>query len=463
MSSHPLEAPLSVSELTALIKDNLESTFFYCVVEGEISTIAFPASGHVYLTLKDDSAVLKAVLWRGQAQKYFAYLKQGEKIEARGSLSLYLPRGEYQLVINHLAPQGEGRLYAQFKALQAKLAKEGLFNTVHKKTIKKHPHVIGLITSETGAALQDVHKTLSLHRPDISTILYPTLVQGERAPHAIVEAINKANQEGKADTLLLVRGGGSLEDLWAFNDEGVARAIFSSVIPIITGIGHETDTTIADLVADLRAETPTMAAKLVAISKEELYQTLDMFFLKLEQQIQLKISTLIQQVGTYELKIKAYHPHSQLGAMNIRLGYLDQRLKAAITLQKKTWQSRLLNLESQLSLLSLKQKRATLLERTHYLETQLIKGMEAHYKTYGYGLSSLVTRLNALSPLAIFKRGYSLVEKFYEDKREKLEIQERAKPLVSSIGMVTRGEKLKIHLSDGYIIAQVEEAQKRAK
>lgn len=266
---------ITVSELNQQIKFQLEGSFFHCLVEGEISNVIRAQSGHIYFNLKDENSMIRCVAWRSNAMHFNEFIENGAKVEIQGKLSLYVPRGDYQLVINRLAPLGRGNLYVAFEQLREKLHKEGLFNPEHKKLIPQYPKKIGIVTSPNAAALQDVLKVLKDHRPDIPYEVYPTLVQGFDAAPQIAKAIERANDVTNCDVLLVVRGGGSIEDLWCFNDARVVRAIFASRVPVITGIGHEVDTTLSDFVADLRAPTPTAAAKLSSISQQEIMQTLD--------------------------------------------------------------------------------------------------------------------------------------------------------------------------------------------
>jgi exodeoxyribonuclease VII large subunit len=254
---------LTVSQLTFRIRKLLESdpTLQDVWVEGEISNLSRPASGHVYFTLKDKNASIRCVMWKHSAARLQVSMREGAAIEAHGKIEVYDPQGQYQLIVNIVQPKGEGALYQEFLRLKAMLEAEGLFNMERKRPIPALPRTIGIVTSETGAALRDMLNTLRRRLPLVRVILVPSPVQGTEAPAALVRALDLLNRQNP-DVILLARGGGSIEDLWAFNDEGVVRAVVDSRIPVICGVGHETDFSLCDFAADLRAPTPTAAAEL---------------------------------------------------------------------------------------------------------------------------------------------------------------------------------------------------------
>ena len=263
---------ITITELTRQIKYSLESSFPRVWVEGEISNFKHHTSGHLYFTLKDEGAQLSAVMWRSRVSYLSFQPEDGMKVIARGSITVYPPRGNYQLDVEQIQPLGLGELQQAFERLKQKLDAEGLFDAEHKKPIPEFPERIGLVTSETGAALKDIRSVLSRRQPSVEVILAPVRVQGAGAAEEIADAIKDMNQFGDIDVLIVGRGGGSLEDLWAFNEEIVARAIYASKIPIISAVGHEIDFSIADFVADLRAPTPSAAAELVVRDRTELLE-----------------------------------------------------------------------------------------------------------------------------------------------------------------------------------------------
>ena len=263
---------ITITELTRQIKFSLESSFPRVWVEGEISNFKQHTSGHLYFTLKDEGAQLSALMWRSRVANLTFQPEDGMKVIARGSITVYPPRGNYQLDVDQIQPLGLGELQLAFERLKQKLDAEGLFDAEHKKPIPEFPECIGLVTSETGAALQDIRSVLSRRHPSVEVVLAPVRVQGAGAAEEIADAIKYLNQYGGIDVLIVGRGGGSLEDLWAFNEEVVARAIYASKIPIISAVGHEIDFSIADFVADLRAPTPSAAAELVVRDRTELLE-----------------------------------------------------------------------------------------------------------------------------------------------------------------------------------------------
>jgi exodeoxyribonuclease VII large subunit len=279
-----LETPvMTVSDLNAAVRAQLESRFPLLWVEGEIAQLTVATSGHMYFSLKDAGAQVRCALFRTRAARLGWQPRQGDKVRARVQVTLYEARGEFQLTVETLVKGGLGALYERFLRLKTELEAAGLFDPARKKTMPAFPRTIGIITSPQAAALHDVMTTLSRRAPYAKLILYPTLVQGSEATGQIVQAIENANNHGVADVLLLCRGGGSLEDLWSFNEAAVVRAIADSYLPIIAGIGHETDTTLADLAADVRAPTPTAAAELIAPDKSRLIALIDTNHQRLQQ------------------------------------------------------------------------------------------------------------------------------------------------------------------------------------
>ena len=286
----PVRKIYSVSELSQEIRDLFESRFPNVWVTGEVSNLRAAGSGHLYFTLKDDAAQLRAVCFRNQA-RYLKFKPQdGLAVIARGRLSIYEARGEYQLYVEFLEPAGLGALQLAFEQLKQKLAAEGLFDPARKKPLPTLPHVIGVVTSPTGAVIQDILRVLHRRFRNVNVLIYPVKVQGEGAAQEIAQGIEHFNHKTPVDVLIVARGGGSMEDLWAFNEEVVARAIATSAIPVISAVGHETDFTIADFVADLRAPTPSAAAELVVHRKQDFVSELDDHRRHVTQMIRLKLS-----------------------------------------------------------------------------------------------------------------------------------------------------------------------------
>lgn len=298
----------SVSELTQDIKLILENAYSCVWVEGEISNFVHHLSGHMYFSLKDKEAVISACLFRNANENLKFKLKDGIRIICSGRVSVYGKRGQYQIVVEKIEPKGIGALQLAFEQLKEKLYKEGLFDPIRKKPLPRIPFSVGIITSASGAAIRDILKILKTEAGFLRLILRPTVVQGEAAKHDIAEAIAEFNQHAQVDVLIVGRGGGSLEDLWAFNEELVARAIFNSKIPVISAVGHEIDTTISDLVADLRAETPTAAANLIVSKKNEVLELLERSCLLLSGLIREKLNELEEKCGLIAAHSAFKHP-----------------------------------------------------------------------------------------------------------------------------------------------------------
>lgn len=319
---------VSISELNRLARQSLEREFPLLWVAGEISNLTRAASGHIYFSLKDENAQARCVMFRSRAQSIPWRLENGQQVEARALVSLYEPRGDFQLNIDALRRAGLGRLFEAFARLKTQLEAEGLFAAERKRPLPRFPYRIGIISSPRAAALRDVLATLRRRAPHLAAILYPTLVQGDSAAAAIAKAIALAGQRGECDLLLVVRGGGSLEDLWAFNEEVVARAIVASPIPIISGVGHETDTTMTDYVSDLRAATPTAAAELVTQGWYAAAGEVADLAGALSRAMQSRIAR--QQQGLDQISLRLIHPATRLRQGGDRLALLGSRLDGAL-------------------------------------------------------------------------------------------------------------------------------------
>lgn len=408
----------SVTSLTEKIQQLMEERFFYLLVEGEISNLARPASGHLYFLLKDRSATIRAVIWRSTVATLSAPLKEGDTIRVVAKLSVYAPRGDYQLIVQRVEIGGVGNLYAEYLALKERLTKEGLFDR-ERKVIPKHPKKIGIITSPTAAALQDVKRVLTHHRPDIPYQLFPALVQGREAPSSLIDALEQANQDGEVDLILLVRGGGSIEDLWAFNDEQLARKISDSSKPIITGVGHETDYTIADFVADLRAATPSVAARMAAESAEVLKQRLDSY------------TTLFTRAVAKRLEFLK-------GALLRREESL-QYLSPSRVLKRE--QEMLKQLEARLLYHSPQERVEELQERLDSRREALREALEHRVNTLKQMLAIQSAKLSALSPFSTLARGYAIVEREGE--------------VIEAFEKINIGDSLSLQLEGGRIEVEV--------
>lgn len=361
--SAPQQKILTVSELNRLAREILEMSFPLFWVSGEISNFTRAASGHWYFSLKDAGAQVRCVMFKGRNSYVDFVPREGDKIEARATVTLYEARGDFQLTVEFIQKAGLGTLFEAFEQLKKALSAEGLFDAATKRPIPAFPKAIGIVTSADAAALRDVLTTLKRRNPGVRVIIYPTPVQGKGAAARIAEAINTANQRKEVDTLIVCRGGGSLEDLWSFNEEIVARAVYESQIPVISGVGHETDFTICDFVADLRAATPTAAAELACTDISALQNNLRQMAKSMSQRIDRLI-----------------HTHAQ------RLDYLAKRL------------------------ISPTQKIQAAHAHLRHLSLRLAAGGERQLRFHQHRLQSLSERLNLLDPNQVLSRGYAIVK-----------------------------------------------------
>lgn len=341
---------LSVGDLNRAIAASLEDRFDTVWVSGEISNFKAYDSGHWYFSLKDEEGQIRCVMFRGRNGQVGFMPQSGDLVEVSASLGMYVPRGDIQLTIQTLRRAGMGGLYEAFLKLKAKLAKEGLFDEERKREIPTHPKSIGIITSPQAAALKDVLSTLARRAPHIPIVIYPTLVQGPDAPAGIISALKAAEKENAVDVILLVRGGGSIEDLWTFNDEQLAYAIADSAIPVVSGVGHETDFTIADFVADLRAPTPTGAAELAAPRRDQMLQELDAIMQALLQRINQRIEREAQTLDQLALRLSHALPNPD--RMREQIQGWQQRLNQAWVVRVQNWQRSQSHYQAQLEMLN---------------------------------------------------------------------------------------------------------------
>jgi len=389
----------SVSDLTAYIRALLESNenLMDIWVSGEISNLSRPVSGHIYFTLKDAAASLHCVIWREQAKNLVGSLRDGLAVEAHGSVSVYEQGGQYQLYVDALRLAGEGRLFQEFLRLKAKLEAEGLFAQERKRTLPTLPRIIGVVTSPTGAAFQDILRTLRARCPLVGVVLAPAAVQGDAAPAQIVEALDRLNRHVRPDVILLGRGGGSLEDLWAFNDERVVQAVVASAAPVISGVGHETDFTLADFAADLRAPTPTGAAILAVPDLVDLKDDLSSRLTHLSQAVRDIIA-----VKTRQVEASAHHLERFTPMWRIRQG----------------------------------------MQRLDDLRQRIAAGLRNYLRAEAAALKAMRERLSALDPAGVLQRGYALVS-------------DAAGSGIYSITQVQLSQDVNVRLSDGAFNADV--------
>ena len=399
---------LTVSEVSERIKIVLEDTFYDVWVEGEISKLRTPSSGHSYLTLKDEQSQLRAVLFKMQRRYLRFDPKDGMLVIARGRISLYEPRGEYQLVIDYMEPKGIGALQIAFEQLKAHLAQAGLFDPTRKRPLPTLPHGIGVVTSATGAVIRDMLQILRRRFANLHVCIYPVRVQGDGAAEEISQGIEALNRYPGIDVIIVARGGGSLEDLWAFNEETVARAIYASKIPVISAVGHEIDYTIADFVADVRAPTPSAAAELVIRNKSELHAELQVVAQRLQQAIRYRLETLRARLEICQQRRVLKDPWAPLRTMEQRIDELTGRLARSIHAHLHLSQEALEHEAAAIAHLSPLMMVSLLRHRLTALERRLIAAQGGHVRREREELERLTATLQALSPLAVLARGYSI-------------------------------------------------------
>lgn len=429
---------LTVSQLNQAVSRLLENSFVATWVRGEISNFTQAASGHWYFTLKDDSACVRAVMFRSRAAAIGFVPKSGESVELRGRVTLYEARGEYQLQVENMRRAGLGSLFEAFVELKEKLAKEGLFAPENKRQIPSYPRAIGVITSLAAAALRDVLTAMSRRAPHIPVILYPAPVQGADAAWQLRKALAQVNDRQEVDTILLVRGGGSLEDLWSFNDEALARDIASSLIPVVAGVGHETDFTIADFVADLRAPTPTAAAELVCGTRQALLERTDRLSQRMQEQFQRQLERLFQRVD--RVAAAMISPSQRLAHQSERLSGLAYRMTSAWQRQSSLRLAHNEKIQSRLSRL-----RPDLSSAHSALDSVVSRLTQSQAKQ----LTRLVAQvdlaqaqLRALSPENTLARGYAIV-------------RDAQGQIIYQASQIQAGEQISVTLCQGDLRAAV--------
>jgi exodeoxyribonuclease VII large subunit len=435
-------AILSVTELNRQARLLLEQRFPLLWVSGEISNLTRAASGHIYFSLKDAQAQVRCVMFRSRAQLLPWKLDNGQQVEAHALVTLYEARGDFQLNVEGMRRAGVGRLYELFVQLREKLTNEGLFDTDRKREIPRFPRRIGLITSPQAAALRDVIAALVRRAPHVELVIYPTPVQGAEAPAAIVAALATAADRAECDLLLIVRGGGSIEDLWAFNDVAVARAIAVSPAPTITGVGHETDTTIADYVADRRAATPTAAAELASAGWFEAATELNDLTRTLRRTLQKDLEARMQAVD--RLALRLIHPAQRLAASRQRIELFGHRLQTATQHALNSRSTKLADLELRLS-----RARPALQPARQHLDQLSYRLRQATHNLAARQRDRLARcggALAALSPTATLQRGYSIVRS--ADGR-----------IVRDAARLAAGERLNLRFAQGEATAVVEKTQ----
>ncbi|UTZ36608.1 exodeoxyribonuclease VII large subunit [Vibrio campbellii] len=432
----------TVSRLNAEVRLLLENEMGIVWLVGEISNFSAPVSGHWYLTLKDSRAQVKCAMFRGNNRRVTFKPANGNQVLVKARLSLYEPRGDYQLIIESMQPEGDGRLQQEFEALKMKLAAEGLFAQTNKQPLPEHPKRVGVITSKTGAALYDILDVLKRRDPSLPVVVYPTMVQGEEAAIQIAQAIGRANSRDECDVLIVGRGGGSLEDLWCFNNEILARTIAASQIPIISAVGHEVDVTIADFVADMRAPTPSAAAELVSRDNSHKDQALVTRQHKLASAMRYYLAQQKQQSAQLMHRLERQHPSYQLQRQTQQLDELEMRLQRAMQRFITTRQQAVERKHHRLQLNSPVKRLAEQKSKLDRVEQKLLDAMDRKLLTMRHQLAIAAEKLDTVSPLATLQRGYSITQ------TEQGQVVTQAKDVKTGDVLVTR-------LSDGELRSTV--------
>ncbi|MFJ8264834.1 exodeoxyribonuclease VII large subunit [Peribacillus asahii] len=439
---------LSVSALTKYIKRkfDVDPHLQHVYIRGEISNFKQHTSGHMYFTLKDEKSRLLAVMFSAHTRGMKFVPENGMKVLVRGDVTVYEASGQYQVYVKHMAPDGIGDLYLAYEQLKKKLEEKGMFSEQHKKVIPPYPHTVGVITSPTGAALRDILTTIKRRYPIAKVIIYPALVQGVNAAKSIALAISKANERREADVLIVGRGGGSIEELWAFNEEIVAESIYDSDLPIISAVGHETDFTIADFVADLRAPTPTGAAEMAVPHMNEVLERLMNRKNRLTRSIQERIHFESNRLARLEKSYAFRYPQKMYEQ---KLEQLDRATERLQKISERYFMNKREALE-QIDAILRRQHPAEALQRSKQSLEQrhktLNRAMMAILKQKTQSFVHITSTLSAVNPLQIMERGYGLI--FGEDEQ-----------LIKSTKQVSKGDKISVSIKDGTLTCRIEEIQ----
>ena len=423
---------LSVSEFSRNVKRVLEYNFPMVWISGEISNLAMPRSGHWYFTLKDDQSQVRCAMFRQNNQRLNFVPDEGMQILVKARVSLYEARGDFQLIIDSMEDAGAGALQRAFEQLKHKLQTQGLFAAEHKKPLPEMPRCLGIITSPTGAALHDILNVLERRFPALPVIIYPAQVQGNEAPGQLLQALHQAQAQNLCDVLIIGRGGGSIEDLWAFNNEQLALAIHDCKIPVISSVGHEVDFTICDFVADVRAATPSAAAELASPDQQEWLNWLQGVEKQLGNLIERYLSSLQQQLQWQYKQLK--HPGRYLDEVAQRIDELSVRMEQHLKFRLQLHQEQTLTLEARLQQHSPIHQLTQQQTRLDYLQQRLKQSLSPYFEQAQQKISSLAREMDAFSPLATLGRGYSLVK---DEQGE----------LIKSAAQLTAGQQVTVYFA----------------
>ena len=455
MSDSPLESPpgpagrdiYSVSRLNREVRRLLEQGFARIWLEGELSNIARPSSGHLYFTLKDTGAQIRGAMFRNRSQSLRFNPDAGLQVLVRARVSLYEPRGDYQLIVEHMEEAGDGALRREFEELKNRLAKEGLFAAEAKQALPALPECVGVITSPSGAAIRDVLSVLRRRFPAIPVLIYPVAVQGKAAAAGIAESIRRAATRGDCDVLILTRGGGSLEDLWPFNEEVVARAIFDCRLPVVSAIGHEIDFTIADFVADQRAPTPSAAAELVSPDQQEWLARIKHLGNRLQTRMRRSLADYSQQLGWLQRRLQQLHPGQYLRQQAQRMDELEQRAVFSIERRIIELQALLNELHARLQHVSPAHRIERLGLQQHALTLRLQTAIKTLLSEKQRQLALASRGLDTISPLATLERGYAIVSLL------------PGRQILHQAGNVKPGDTIEARLAKGVLICTVDQTR----
>lgn len=439
---------LSVSDLNSEVALMLSRSFGVLWLEGEISNFSRPASGHFYFSLKDQKAQVRCAMFRNRNLALRIKPANGMLVRVRAKIGLYEPRGEFQIIVEHMEEAGAGALQQQYEALKAKLSAAGLFEAADKKPLPKLPRSIGVITSPTGAAIRDILQVLGRRAPQIPVYIYPVAVQGKAAATQIESAIIRANSDRRCDVLIVGRGGGSIEDLWSFNESHVAQAIFDSEIPVISAVGHEVDTTIADYVADMRAATPSVAAELAVPDMVELRQQVKQKDARLVQMMQGYLYHHQQSLRLLNSRLANQRPAYRLQQQQQRLDELEQRGKRAISLYLERRQTIIRQLKTRLAVNSPKRLLADRGQTLTQLKRDLTQAMQQTLTLKQSNLALMASRLQSISPLNTLQRGYSITQ------------DSTTGHVIQDVESTKIGQKITIRLHQGHLEASVTSVKK---
>jgi exodeoxyribonuclease VII large subunit len=435
----------TVSQLSRETKELLNQHFLTIQVEGEISNLSTPSSGHIYFTLKDAKAQVRCAMFRFRQKKMGFIPENGQQVVVSAQVSLYEPRGDFQLIVQTIEEAGDGALLRAFETLKLKLDNEGLFDPDSKKQLPYLPQTIGIITSPTGAAIKDILNVLDRRFAAVPVILYPVAVQGDAAKHEIVKALEIAHSRKECDIIILSRGGGSLEDLWSFNEEIVARAIYACSIPIISGIGHEIDFTIADFVADIRAPTPSAAAEHCTPVAQELLQYFKQLENQLNQQLKRKLTHSQQTLNWLNKRLFQQHPGQQLTTKTQKLDNLELRLNQILQTKLSKKQTGLELISNRLWQLSPANKTRAYQMQQQYLSGRLITSLNRKLERLKQQLNNTSQTLDAVSPLATLNRGYAIVSNAQSEQ------------IIRATKQLKKGDSIQTQLAQGHFVSKIEE------